>query len=258
MGPHTATSDAPIDLDQAKRFLRTIDPTAKWFTFQTFTDREQKPDPDPLAKVLNLSRFARSLTDLYHQQHAGVWVTINDTGGNGRKGIAVTRVRAVWQEDDDGHEGAFPIEPSLVVETSPGHYHRYWFVADNWPADEQGRTDFAGVMRRMIADYGSDPGAKDISRVLRVPGFQHRKNAAEPHMVRVVGGNGQRYTRGEILAAFPPIEKTSKERGNGHARDSDSEGHAELVRQLLTGESYHSTLTSLAWRHVGAGMPSGR
>ena len=200
---------------------------------------------------------ARSLTDLYHQQRAGVWVTINDTEGNGRKAAAVTRVRAVWQEDDDGYEGDFPLEPSLVVETSPGHYHRYWLVDGDWPSDQQGRTDFAGVMRRMIADYGSDPGAKDISRVLRVPGFQHRKNPDEPHMVAVVGGNYRRYSRAVILFAFPPIHhKTSAPRGNGRA--GDGEGHAELVRQLLTGDNYHSALVSLAWRQIGAGMPAGQ
>ena len=109
----------------------------------------------------------------------------------------------------------------------------------------------------MIADYGSDPAAKDISRVLRVPGFQHRKNPAEPHMVAVVGGDGRRYTRAEILAAFPPVEKTSP-RGNGHEGDGYSEGHAELVRQVLTGETYHAALTSLAWRLIGAGMPGGQ
>ena len=43
-------------------------------------------------------------------------------------------------EDDDGYEGGFPIEPSLVVETSPGHFHRYWLVDGDWPADEQGRA----------------------------------------------------------------------------------------------------------------------
>ena len=36
-------------------FLRSLDPTAKWFTVQTFTDRELKPKPDPLAKVLNVT-----------------------------------------------------------------------------------------------------------------------------------------------------------------------------------------------------------
>ena len=251
----------PIDQSQLKRFLRVLDPSGKWFTVQLFTDGEQKPTPDPLAKVFNISRFTPGVLELY-AQGAGVWVTVNDTEGNGRKGSAVTRIRAVWQEDDDGFEGEFPLEPSLVVETSPGHFHRYWLVDDAWPADEQGRKDFAGVMVRMVASYGSDKGAKDISRVLRVPGFLHRKNPAEPHMVRMVGGNHLRYPRGQILEAFPPVEKKARSdragnsQGNGY--DGDSESHAELVRQVLTGENYHSALTSLAWRYIGSGMHAGQ
>src|SRR5262245_7449548 len=79
-------------------------------------------------------------------------------------------------------------------------------------------------------------------------------------MVAVVGGNGLRYTRAEILAAFPPPEKkatigaASDRAGNSLA----GEGHAELVRQVLTGDSYHGALTSLAWRLVGAGMTGGQ
>src|SRR5262249_55221282 len=121
--------------------------------------------------------------------------------------------------------------------------------------DEQGRTDFAGVMACMCTHYGSDKGAKDISRVLRMPGFLHRKNPEEPYMVRVVGGNRRRYTRAQITAAFPAPEKA---RAHGHAGTGDSEAHAELVRQVLTGENYHGALTALAWRQIGAGMPAGQ
>ncbi len=253
-----ASTTASIDRDQIGHFLRTLDPDAKWFTIQMFTDREHKPTPDPLAKVFNVNRITDDVLDLY-AQGAGVWVTINDTDGNGRKAKAVTRVRAVWQEDDDGFEGDFPIEPSLVVETSPGHYHRYWLVDGDWPADEQGRKDFAGVMATMVAAYGSDKGAKDISRVLRVPGFLHRKNPDEPHMVAIVGGCRRRYTRAEIFAAFPPpAQKTPAARANGHVGDGHSEAYAELVRQVLTGDNYHSALVSLAWRQIGAGMPGGQ
>jgi hypothetical protein len=192
----------PNNQHQAWDFLRILDPNARWFTLQCFTDRENKPDPDPLAKVFNVERITPIVLD-YYAREAGVWVTVNDTDGNGRKKDAVTRIRSVWQEDDDGYEGDFPIEPSLIVETSPGHYHRYWLVDGDWPADERGRRDFAGVIQRMIADYGSDPGAKDISRrVLRVPGFQHRKNPTDPHMVTIVGGCRRRYTRAAILEAF--------------------------------------------------------
>jgi putative DNA primase/helicase len=96
-----------------------------------------------------------------------------------------------------------------VVETSPGHHHRYWLTS--WPADDQGGADHAAVMERMIQSYGSDKGAKDICRVLRVPGFLHRK--AEPHMVRIVTAPGHRYSRDEILTAFPPLPRKTRPKG---------------------------------------------
>jgi hypothetical protein len=221
---------------QYTHFLKVLDPKADWFTIQTFTDREPKPAPDPLAQVIDVKRIDRGVFALY-ERGAGVWFTVNDTQGNGRKISAVVRVRAVWQEDDDGYEGEFPLGTSFVVETSPGRYHRYWLVEDEWPADEQGRKDFDGVMDRMVASYGSDKGAKGINRVLRVPGFLHRKNPAERHMVHVVGGNRRRYTREEILAAFPPFEKPSGPKANGHSGTAESYG--ELVREVTTGEHYH-------------------
>jgi hypothetical protein len=245
-----------IDKSQIEHFLRLLIRDDKWATIQTFTDREGKPSPDPLAKVFTVSRITRPVLDKY-VDGAGIWVTINETNGKGRKKADIVRVRAVWQEDDDGFEGEFPLEPSLVIETSPGHFHRYWFVEGAWPADEQGHKDFAGVMARMIASYGSDPGAKDISRVLRLPGFLHRKNPDDPHLVRIVGGCRRRYSRAQILEAFPPPVKTPPPPGsNGHARDGESETHAELVRQVLTGEHYHPALCALAYRLVGSGMPT--
>src|SRR5262245_21114731 len=206
----TVSARAPRNAAQVQRYLRLLDPNAEWFTFQLFTDQENKPNPDPLAKVLTVNKVRRSVLDPYEQGHAGVWVTVNETNGKGRKAADIARVRAVWQEDDDGYEGELPLEPSMVVETSPGRYHRYLLVEGDWPADEQGRKDFAGVMARMVADYGSDKSAKDISRVLRVPGFLHRKNPDAPHMVAMVGGNGLRYTREEILKAFPAPETKTR------------------------------------------------
>src|SRR5262245_48751044 len=123
----TASNRPRIEPAPASLFLAALDPACRWFTIQTFTDREDKPRPDPLAQVFNPepARLLEFVQQRY-EEGAGVWVTVNDTNGNGRKKSDVVRVRAVWQEDDDGYEGDFPLEPSLVNETSPGHYHRLW------------------------------------------------------------------------------------------------------------------------------------
>ena len=170
------------------------------------------PVPSPSSLFLRLERGHRAhfmvpegvIGD--HDRGAAVFVAVNETDGNGRCKENIKRVRAVFQEDDTGYRGSFPLEPSMVVESSPGRFHRYWLVADQWSADDHGRADFNHVMERMIKSYGSDPGAKDISRVLRVPGFVNRKRS-EPFLVRIVNLAGRRYSRRQIVEAFPAVPR---------------------------------------------------
>jgi hypothetical protein len=194
--------------EQRQDFLALLDANASSFTYQTFDDERTRKNP-ALTLIIQLAPSARDELEKLNEQGAGVFVTINQTDGSGRKSENITRVRAVWQEDDDRFDGAFPLQPSMVVETSPGHFHRYWLVADDWPADERGRADFAAVMERMVESYGSDKNVKDISRVLRFPGFLHRKGKT-PHLVRIVEASGRRYSRAEIITAFPPVELAKK------------------------------------------------
>ena len=204
---------AAADISLAIKFLQLLDTRAAGcFTYQTFHDTEAKDKDPSLARVI--PGPARSqLLDL-HERGAGIYVTVNETDDKAvRCNGNISRIRAVWREADAADLPELPIEPSLIVETSPGHAHEYFLVADDWPTDDQGRADFAAVMERMVETYKSDKNAKDLARVLRVPGFLHRKH--EPHLVHISkpNGNGEkvrRYTRAEILAAFPPIEQPKK------------------------------------------------
>src|ERR1700722_3767061 len=223
-----------VDVEMARRFLQLVD-ASDTFTFQTFHDRPRGAAEDrALARVIP-GPAGRELLNL-HDRGAGVYFTVNRTDGAGRKGRNITNIRAVWQEDDDGVAVDFPIEPSLVVESSPGRFHRYWLLAEPWPADERGRADHAEVMERMIETYGSDPNAKDLCRVLRVPGFLNRKHG-DPHQVRVVSSPGWRYSRAEILAAFPPVERSqpTKAKANGATPHSDPGRDAGEDRRIRDG-----------------------
>src|SRR5262249_45283689 len=203
--PTVSTSGPVIEREEIRRFLRVLDPAAKGFTFQTFDD--DRSNGHDLNASLARSTSDRAEVLRLYGFGAGVYVTVNETELAGRKRENIKRIRAVWQEDDEGHGGLFPLESSAVIESSPGHFHRYWFVSDHWPADEKGRADFAAVMERMVLSYGCDKNAKDLSRVLRLPGFLHRKDPTRPHMVRIVQESGRRYTREEIMRAFPSVER---------------------------------------------------
>ena len=78
-----------------------------------------------------------------------------------------------YQEGDDGFEGQLSCTPHIVVESSTDKFHRY-ILTDSINLDE-----FRAVEEALIRDYGSDPNAKDISRMLRLPGFYHQKVNSE-------------------------------------------------------------------------------
>ena len=193
--------DNAPNLAAAAAFLKLLDQNDR-YTFQTFEDKKPPMQRD-LAKIVHSPEAADRLKTL-HRLGAGIYVTVNETDMKGRTVENIRRVRGVFQEDDEGFYGEFPLEPSCVVQSSPGHFHRYWLIDGDWPADEQGRADFANVMGRMIELYGSDKNAKDIARVLRVPGFLHRKNGGA-HLITMISNSGRRYTREQILQAFPPV-----------------------------------------------------
>jgi hypothetical protein len=191
------------DYNEARRFLQLLDPDATAFTFQTFDDSPRKDSA--LARVRH-----GSLEDLWPElvqlgeMGAGTFVTVNDTDGKGRTAENITRQRTNWIDADDA-KGIpnTPLEPSIGVRTSPGKGHLYFVVTDSEMTPEQHR----GIQERLIADYGSDPNAKDVARVLRLPGTYHRKDPSKPHLVRLVPelSSGARYTTAQLIEAFPPI-----------------------------------------------------
>jgi hypothetical protein len=70
------------------------------------------------------------------------------------------------------------LPPSIVVESSPGKRHFYWRI-DNCPLEA-----FAGAQKALAAALGTDPAVCDLPRVMRLPGFWHRKG--KPFMTRLV------------------------------------------------------------------------
>jgi hypothetical protein len=158
----------------------------------------------------------------------------------------ITRIRATWQEDDGGYAGTFPLAPSITVESSPGKYHRYWLT--DIPATEETRQQHRGVMGRMVESYGSDKAATDLSRVLRVPGFLHRK--AAPFMVRIVEAGGYRYWWADILEAFPaPPRAEAKPHTAWQPRDDDNERIASALEHIPADDR-------ATWLSVGMALQS--
>jgi hypothetical protein len=170
---------APINFEQARDFLAALAPGESNFTFQTFDDSEaEQPelvDVKHGSLADNFARLARlSATG------AGVFVTVNRTDLKGRRKENIVAVRALFADLDGApltNIGRVGLPPHIIVISSPGRFHAYWRV------ERVGTTEFTGLQERLAALFDSDPSVTDLPRVMRLPGFPHQKDPANPHLV---------------------------------------------------------------------------
>jgi hypothetical protein len=197
------------DLKEAEQFLNTLDPGADsrslfsdykdGFTFQTFDDVEvggKKRKDGSLARVFHgtLEEYSAELIRL-NSRKAGIFITVNETDGAGRTLANIIKRRTVWIDDDTGANVELPIQPHIVVASSPNKYHKY-FLVDNLTEEQR-----VGIQNALIAKFGSDPGVKDLARVLRLPGFWHNKG--EPFQVKILEiNNVPHYSAEELMATI--------------------------------------------------------
>jgi hypothetical protein len=189
---------------QAATFLRALDSTHHEHTFQTFSDKGHARDHTRIVHG-TLGRTWRTLEDL-NRKGAGIFVTINETNGHGRKKSDMRRVRAVFVDLDGAPlpgRADVPLFAHIGVCSSPDRYHLYWLVEDV-PLEA-----FPKIQTALATRYAADPAVKDTSRVMRLPGFFHQK--AEPHLVEIVGVNDHpKYTLDDLKAAWPEVAEALK------------------------------------------------
>ena len=137
----------------------------------------------------------------HNAQGRGIYFTINF---GGHEDAAIKRINAQFMECDDLplqeqliKIQEFPIEPSLIVKTCKS-LHCYWLI-------KEGKIDkFRHVQKQLVAHFNADPKCINESRVFRIPGFYHCKEA--PVMVEIIKYNPElRYTQDELSAILPEI-----------------------------------------------------
>lgn len=91
--------------------------------------------------------------------------------------------------------------PALVVKTSVGHYQIYWKLTEKISIGAQ-----ESLMKRIAQNVGSDIGATDVSRILRLPGFWNKKpgkdNSVEVVFIRKERTQYKRFL--EVTTVSPP------------------------------------------------------
>lgn len=185
----------PTVFHEADRFLALLAADTDVFCFQTFGDSpEAKKDPSlALSWHSSLAKSFSKLQSL-NEHGAGVFVTVNQTDGKSRKRGNIVKVRAIFADFDLGAPSNLPLQASIVVETSPNRYQYYWLC------DELSIEDFELLESGLVKKFGADKNCKDVSRVLRIPGFLHLKG--EPFLTQLLESPGTKYTRQELMDAF--------------------------------------------------------
>lgn len=202
-----------VDITEARRFI-TAFAGSDAVTFQTFDDSGKRQ----LASIRqgNLAQYEAYLEAL-NLKGAGIFVTINEHPGTGRSNAGITRIRAVFIDTDGAPLPTdLPLAPHIIVQSSSGRWHIYWLVSGV-------ALDDFGVIQAVLAElYGTDPGITDLCRVMRLPGFYHRKG----HPVRVElleAREAPPYTSAQIFAAWPEIaERVERERLEAEKRKQEA------------------------------------
>jgi hypothetical protein len=137
-----------------------------------------------------IDREAEDDRELYHCAHlVGRWR---------RRKTDALPLRSLYV-DLDGPLPANPlVEPSVTVESSPGHYQAY-FRLNRPVAPPEG----AALNRRLAEALGADISGWDLTQLLRIPATVNHKYP-ERALVRLVRRTEQTYDPEELASLLPP------------------------------------------------------
>jgi hypothetical protein len=160
--------------------------------------RDQKPQVFGVQRITNSCSEAKK----WNEQGYGIFWTPNRIDGH-KKNDNVTSIE-FWFLDFDAKNGTkeehiariekSPIVPTYVVETKNG-YHVYFKAIDGT------KENWTEIMNRLIFHFQSDK-IKAMSHMIRVPGFFHLKDPANPFLVKKIFSSDSSYTERQMGAIF--------------------------------------------------------
>lgn len=218
----------------------------KQHSFQTFDDKTKNKK---ITKQLHgtIQEHFAELT-LLNKKGAGIFFTVNQTDLKGRSRDHIKNVRAVFIDLDGAPlPKQFDLKPHCIVNTSPGKYHCYWLV------DDMQLETFTLYQQALAKRFNSDPCVKDLSRVMRVPGFYHHKK--NPYPIKILEMyQREPYKKNEIRDTlnlirpvvkkinYEPVTINGKYAGSHMRGSSQGDRHENLIKMLIAikmrGESY--------------------
>ena len=152
----------------------------------------------------------------------GIFTNVNLFPGGLRRKHLIQEVQ-YWIVDIDNKEDwivekilSAPLPPNFIVETRNGFH--LWFRAESGNPE----TYSSVIEDHLLAYYPGDHNAKDLSRIMRVPGFYHHKSDPFPVGIEVISDLNA-YREEEIINAYPSSQEVRAEK---EARE------AKIVKKL--------------------------
>ena len=225
------------DLHEAARFLQLLDPTATTFHFRVIPEAPDTKRQRPRNIIGAFDDVADDLVQA-NEDGCGIFLCTQRMGGSGSKATNLAGIRCCWIDVDGRSNQKLPARwlhpskrgkcpPQIIVETSPGSFQCWWLVDD-----EPGRETWDGLQRRLVQDFKTDPaGNTDVAKVLRLPGFAHRKR--EPHLVRMVVSGRGRYSVVDMAAVYTPVAVPQKPKKSQVREQPATKQDFEMVQRAL-------------------------
>lgn len=151
----------------------------------------------------------------WNKQKFGIFWTVNGFKFPGdRKKENISRIIS-WTADIDSGTKEEQIElikqypePSMIVETKRG-FQVYYDAIDGTPENyELIETKF------VVPSLNADPKARDLSRILRVPHFDHWKDPNDPFFVKLVHLADVAYSEDQMMTMFKDHRDEKQERSS--------------------------------------------
>ena len=190
-----------------------------------------------------------------NKQNYGVFFCVNEIDREQdpqrqRTSKMLKSIRAVWADDDEVRtepRSDFPIFPNAIVETSKGKYHYYWLTTT------ENIEQWGSVMNGIALNYNTDGNAKDLVRVLRVPGFLHNKHDAFKSIAYL--GSKDPYSWEEVIAAFPPsTESKPSIRSDVTHENAKFANFIDARNAIVNGSNFHGSIMWILNHWVNCGI----
>lgn len=123
---------------------------------------------------------------------------------------------------------ALRVQPSVLVD-SGGGYQAYWLLADPFIIDnDDKRKSIKWLQAAWVNFVGADAGAKDLRRILRVPGLRNIKKAYGPNfpvVSYITADFDQTYSIADFEAVLPPRPATEPRQTKAGALTAQRNGN---------------------------------